>query len=80
MYLVELIPSSNLLKSWSLYSEWFSTEGVCYHVGLPGVIMNFQVIILDQLQPSSLTEVEIWLREYIPQTLVIGENVTFVPD
>jgi hypothetical protein len=42
------------------------------------VIMNFQVIILDQLQPSSLTEVEIWLSEYIPQTLVIGENVTFV--
>jgi hypothetical protein len=42
--------------------------------------MNFQVIILDQLQPSSLMEVEIWLSEDIPQTLVIGENVTLVPN
>jgi hypothetical protein len=58
----------------------FSAEGVCYHVGLSGVIMNLKVIIFDQFQPSSLTEIEIWLSEDIPQTLMIGENVTFVPN
>jgi hypothetical protein len=42
--------------------------------------MNLKVIIFDQFQPSSLTEVENWLSENIPQTLVIGEDVTFVPN
>jgi hypothetical protein len=80
MHLAELIPSSNLLKSWSLYPERFSAEGVCYHVGLSGVVMDLEVIILDQFKPSSLTEVEVWLSEDVPQTLVIGEDVTFVPN
>jgi hypothetical protein len=55
-------------------------EGVCYNVGFSGVIMNLKVIIFDQFQPSSLMEIEIWLSEDILQTLVIGEDVTFVPN
>jgi hypothetical protein len=42
--------------------------------------MNLKVIIFDQFHPSSLMEVEIWLSEDILQTLVIGEDVTFVPN
>jgi hypothetical protein len=42
--------------------------------------MNLEVIIFDQFQPSSLTEVEIWLSEDILQILVIGEDVAFVPN
>ena len=53
---------------------------MCYQVGLSGVVMNLKVIVFDQFQPSSLTEVEIRLSEYVPQTLVIGENVAFVSD
>jgi hypothetical protein len=80
MHSTELIPSSNLLKSWSLYPERFSAKGVSYHVGLSGAVMDLKVIIFDQFQPSSLMEVEVWLSEDILQTLVIGEDVTFVPN
>jgi hypothetical protein len=80
MHLAELIPSPNLLKSWSLYPERFSVESVCYHVSLPGVVMDLEVIILDQFKPSSLMEVEVWLSEDILQTLVISEDVAFVPN
>jgi hypothetical protein len=65
MHSAELIPSSNLLKSWLPLPKRFSAEGVCYHVGLSGVVMNLKVIIFDQFQPSSLTKVEIWLSEDI---------------
>jgi hypothetical protein len=42
--------------------------------------MDLEVIILDLFKPSSLTEVEVWLSEDVPQTLVIGEDVAFVPN
>jgi hypothetical protein len=42
--------------------------------------MDLKVIIFDQFQSSSLTEVEIWPSEDILQTLVIGEDVAFVPN
>jgi hypothetical protein len=42
--------------------------------------MDLKVIIFDQFQLSSLMEVEVWLSEDILQTLVIGEDVTFVPN
>jgi hypothetical protein len=42
--------------------------------------VDLKVIIFDQFQPSSLTEVEVWLSEDILQTLVISEDVTFVPN
>jgi hypothetical protein len=80
MHLAELIPSSNLLKVSPLYPERFSAEGVCYHVGLPRVVMDLEVIIFDQFKPSSLTEVEVWLSEDILQTLVISEDVAIVPN
>jgi hypothetical protein len=42
--------------------------------------MDLEVIIFDQFKPSSLTEVEVWLSEDILQTLVISEDVAFVPN
>jgi hypothetical protein len=80
MHLAELILSSNLPKSGSFNPERFLAEGVCYHVGLPGVVVDFEVIILDQFKPSSLMEVEVRLREDVLQTLVISEDVALVPD
>jgi hypothetical protein len=44
------------------------------------VVVDLWVIILDQFKPSSLTEVEVRLREDVLQTLVISEDVAFVPD
>jgi hypothetical protein len=42
--------------------------------------MDLEVIIFDQFKSSSLTEVEVWLSEDILQTLVISEDVAFVPN
>jgi hypothetical protein len=37
----------------------FTTQGICNHVCLTGVIANLKIIVLDQLQPSSLSHVQI---------------------
>jgi hypothetical protein len=42
--------------------------------------VDFEVIILDQFKPPSLTEVEVRLSENVFQTLVVGEDVSFVPN
>jgi hypothetical protein len=39
------------------------------------MIMNFEIIILNELQPSALPKVEILLSEYVLQTLVIGVHL-----
>jgi hypothetical protein len=35
----------------------FVTQGICNHICLTGVIVNLNIIVLDQLQPSSLPHV-----------------------
>jgi hypothetical protein len=48
-----------------------STQGINNQIRLARVIVNLQVIILYELQPLALPEVEILLSEYILQTLMI---------
>jgi hypothetical protein len=45
-------------------------------IRLTRVIMNLQVIVLNEFQPSVLLQVEILLSEYVLQTLVIGLHLT----
>jgi hypothetical protein len=54
-------------------------QGIHNHIRLSGVIMNLQIIILDQLQPSSLAHVQIDLSENVLQTLVVGEDMYHIP-
>jgi hypothetical protein len=51
----------------------FVTQGICNHVCLIGVIVNLKIIVLDQLQPSSLPHVQIRLSEKLLQALVLNE-------
>jgi hypothetical protein len=39
------------------------------------MIMNLQIIILNELQPTALPKVEILLSEYVFQTLVISVDL-----
>jgi hypothetical protein len=48
-----------------------STQSVSYHIGLPTMIVDFEIIILDKLQPSPLPKVQVHLHEDILQTLMI---------
>jgi hypothetical protein len=43
----------------------FAAQGIHSHICLTGVIMNLEILILDQLQPSSLTYVQISLSENV---------------
>jgi hypothetical protein len=48
-----------------------STQGISNQILVARVIVNLQIIILYELQPSVLPKVEILLSEYILQTLMI---------
>src|SRR5688572_2034991 len=47
------------------------TQGICNQICLAWVVMNFQIIILNKLQPTALPKVEILLSEYVLQALMI---------
>ena len=42
--------------------------------------MNFQVVVLDQFKPSTLPHVQIFLSKEVLQVLVVGVDITLVPD
>jgi hypothetical protein len=55
-----------------------ATQSVGYDVCLAGVVVNVQVVVRDQLQPPSLSQVQFKLGEDIFQALMIGINVALV--
>jgi hypothetical protein len=42
------------------------------------MIVNLKIIVLDQLQPSSLPHVQIRLSEKVPQALMVGEDMNHI--
>ena len=52
-----------------------ATQGICNQFCLARVIVNLQIIILYEFQPSALPKVEILLSEYVLQALVIGVHL-----
>ena len=55
-------------------------QRIGYYVSLSGMIKQSHIIILDELQPSPLPEIQLLLREDILQTLVIRVHLTMVSD
>jgi hypothetical protein len=51
------------------------TQSICNQISLPRMIFYVQIIILDQLQPSTLSQVKILLSEDVHQSLVISVNL-----
>src|SRR5664279_1954484 len=49
----------------------FPTQRVSNDICFAGLIIDAQIIILDQLQPSSLSEIQLWLSEQVLKTLMI---------
>jgi hypothetical protein len=41
--------------------------------------VNFQLIVFDQLEPSSLPHVQIWLGEDVIQALVVRIDMNHIP-
>ena len=57
-----------------------AAQRICYYVSLSGVIMQSHIIILYELEPSPLHEIQLLLREDVLQTLVIRVHLTVVSD
>jgi hypothetical protein len=55
-----------------------AAKRICNHVRFAGMIMDLQIIILDQFQPSSLPHIQIRLRENIFETLVVGVDIAVI--
>jgi hypothetical protein len=52
------------------------TQGIRNEIRLVRIIVNFQIIVLDELQPSALPKVKILLSENVLQALVISVDST----
>jgi hypothetical protein len=57
-----------------------SAQGIGYDIGLAGMVVDSDVIILNQLQPSSLPQVQIRLGEDILETFVVTVYFTTIID
>ena len=52
-----------------------SAQSICNHIRLAWSVLNAGVVLLDHLDPTSLAEVQMRLREDVLQALVISEDV-----
>jgi hypothetical protein len=57
----------------------FVAQGICNHIHLTGMIVNLKLIVLDQLQLSSLPHVQIRQSEKVLQDFVVGEDMGHIP-
>jgi hypothetical protein len=57
----------------------FAAQGIRNHILFTRVIVNLKIIVLDQLQPSSLSHVQIRLSEKVLQALMVGEDMSHIP-
>jgi hypothetical protein len=57
----------------------FLAQGIHNHIRFAAVIVNLKIILLDQLQPSSLSYVQIGLSEKVLQALVVSEDMSHIP-
>ncbi|KAM1787818.1 hypothetical protein ACFX11_038181 [Malus domestica] len=55
------------------------TKSISYRIDMTWVILNGAVIITEQLYPSPLLEIKIWLSEDILKALMISEDLTLFP-
>jgi hypothetical protein len=56
-----------------------AAQGIRNHIHLTKMIVNLKIIVIDQLQPSSLPHVQISLGENVLQSLVINEDMSHIP-
>jgi hypothetical protein len=54
------------------------TQCVRNDVCLSQVLVNFQLVVLDQLEPSSLPHVQIWLVKDVLQAFVVRIDMNHI--
>jgi hypothetical protein len=66
-------------------SKWGVTvlllaQGISYNIGLAGMVVDSKVIIHNQLQPSSLPQIQICLSKYVLDAFVVTVYFTLMID
>jgi hypothetical protein len=56
-----------------------TAQRVCNDVCFSRVIVNLQLVVFDQLEPSSLPHVQIWLGKDVLQTFVVCIDMNHIP-
>jgi hypothetical protein len=57
----------------------FVSQGIRNHIRFTEMIVNHKIIVLNQLQPPSLTHVQISQSENVLQALVVSEDMNYIP-
>ena len=57
-----------------------AAQGICHYISLAWCIGNTQVKACNNLHPSLLTKVQVWLSKQIFQTLVVGEDLATITE
>jgi hypothetical protein len=55
------------------------TQRIRNNVCLTWVIVNFQLIVFDELEPPSLPHVQVWLSEDVLQAFVVHIDMNHIP-
>jgi len=58
------------------FNMLFSAKGICYNIGFAWMVMHFNIIILNQLQPSLLSHVQLKPGKDILEALMVSINMT----
>ena len=69
------INSYSVIKQLKVGGNNLAAQSISHHVGFTWHVLDIEVIILDQFQPSSLPQIEILRGENVFQTLMIDEGV-----
>src|SRR3954449_12873025 len=57
---------------------WLSAESISDNIGHAGTVVDIDIIILDQLHPSTLRHIQLPLSENVLKALMICEQLTLV--
>ena len=57
-----------------------AAQGISHYISLAWCIGNTQVKVCNNLHPSLLTEVQVWLSKQILQTLLVSEDLATITE
>jgi hypothetical protein len=70
---------SNQAYNWQVVAMSLATQCICNDVCLPWVIVNFQRIVFDLLEPPLLPHVQIGLGKDVLQAFVVRIDLNYIP-
>jgi hypothetical protein len=79
-YLISLHNSGHILLAKGSVVILLATQSIGYDIGLSWVMIDSNAIILNQLEPSKLPQIQISLGKNVLETLVVAVNLTSMAD